>query len=105
MGVSLIKKEEEKQTKKNIWEQFFIVSVAVQLHSNLTDAEKLANLCHILKNGSLKSVVEGLSKSGDHYDEAFTCLKTRYDWSCLIHQAHLRKIIEILASKMKWEGT
>ena len=61
---------------KTFWEQF---TVSVHVRSNLTDAEKLAYLRHALKDGSAKSVVEGLSRSGDHYDEAITCLKTRYD--------------------------
>ena len=77
---------------KTFWEQF---AVSVHLRSNLTDAEKLVYLRHALKDGSAKSVVEGLSRSGDHYDEAITCLKTRYDRPRLIHQAHVRKIIEI----------
>ena len=53
-----------------------------------TDAEKLAYLCHGLMNGSAKSVVEGLSRSGDYYDEAITCLNTRYDRPRSILQAH-----------------
>ena len=81
---------------KMFWEQF---TVSVHVRSNLTDAEKLAYLRHALKDGSAKSVVEGLSRSGDHYDEAITCLKTRYDRPRLIHQAHVRKIIEIPSLK------
>lgn len=81
---------------KTFWEQF---TVSVHIRSKLTDAEKLAYLRHAHKDGSAKSVVEGLSRSGDHYDEAITCLKTRYDRPRLIHQAHVRKIIEIPSLK------
>lgn len=77
---------------KTFWEQF---SVAVHDRSNLTDAEKLAYLRHALKAGSAKSVIEGLSRSGEQYEEAITCLKSRYDRPRLIHQAHVRKILEI----------
>ena len=77
---------------KIFWEQF---RVAVHDRSNLTDSEKLANLRHALKAGSAKTVIEGLSRSGEHYDEAITCLKSRYDRPRLIHQAHVRKILEI----------
>ena len=61
--------------------------------SSLIDSDKLA-YCHALKGGSAKSVIEGLSRSGDHYNEAVTCLKSRYDRPRLIHQAHVRKILE-----------
>ena len=74
---------------KTFWEQF---NVAVHDRSSLTDSEKLAYLRHALKAGSAKSVIEGLSRSGDQYDEAITCLKARFDRPRLIHQAHVRKI-------------
>ena len=77
---------------KTFWEQF---SVAVHDRSNLTHSEKLAYLRHALKAGSAKSVIEGLSRSGEQYDEAITCLKSRYDRPRLIHQAHVRKILEV----------
>ncbi len=44
-----------------------------------------------LISGQAKSVIEGLSQSGDQYAEA---LKARYDRPRLIHQAHARKIYE-----------
>ena len=77
---------------KTFWEQF---DVSVHDRSNLTDSEKLAYLRHTLKDGSAKTVIEGLSRSGEYYDEAITCLKSRYDRPRLIHQAHVRKILEI----------
>ena len=81
------------------WEQF---GVSVHGRSNLADSEKLAYLRHALKGGSAKSVIEGLSRSGDHYNEAITCLKSRYDRPRLIHQAHVQKILEVPNLK---EGT
>lgn len=73
------------------WEQFV---VSVHARSNLTDTEKLAYLRHALKGGGAKGVIEGLSRSRDHYNEAVTCLKSRYDRPRLIHQAHVQKILE-----------
>ncbi len=32
-----------------------------------------------------RNAIEGLSHSGDNYDEAVKCLKARYDWLRLIH--------------------
>ena len=81
---------------KTFWEQF---DVAVHDRSNLTDTEKLAYLRHALKDGTAKSVIEGLSRSGEHYEEAISCLKLRYDRPRLIHQAHVRKILEIPSLK------
>ena len=77
---------------KTFWEQF---KVAVHVQPNLSDSEKLAYLRHALKAGSAKSVIEGLSRSGEHYEEAIECLKSRYDKPRLIHQTHVRKILEI----------
>ena len=41
-----------------------------------------------------KHVVEGLSGSGDHYEEAVQCLKKLYDRPRLIHQAHVRAVLD-----------
>lgn len=75
------------------WEQF---SVAVHSRSDLLDSEKLV---HAVKDGAAKGVIEGLSRSGDCYDEAVECLKSRYNRPRLIHQAHVRKILEVPALK------
>lgn len=77
---------------RSFWEQF-----CVSLHdrSNLSDPEKLVYLQqHSLKNGSAKRAIEGLSRSGEHYIEAIECLKARYDRPRLIHQTHVRMILE-----------
>ncbi len=52
-----------------------------------------------MKDGSAKGVIEGLSHSGEQYAEAVECLQVRYDRPRLIHQAHVRKIIEVPALK------
>ncbi len=76
---------------KTFWEQF---SVSVDARSNLTDSEKLAYLRHALKGGNAKTVIEGLSRSGEHYSEAIACLKSRYNRPRSIHQAHIQRILE-----------
>ncbi len=73
------------------WEQFKIL---VHYRVNLTDSGKLTYLRHALKGGTAKSVIEGLSRSGEHFTEAITCLKSRYNKPHLIHQAHVSKIVE-----------
>ena len=77
---------------KSFWEQFCI---SVHDQTNLSDPEKLLYLQHSLKDGSAKDTIEGLSRSGDHYAEAIECLKSRYDTPRLIHQTHVRKILDI----------
>ena len=52
-------------------------------------------LRHALKDGTAKKVIEGLSRSGDQYTEVVTCLRSRYDRPRLIHQTHVKKIVEI----------
>ena len=48
----------------SFWEQFH---VAIHSRTSLSKAEKLAYLQSSLKDGSAKSVIHGLSQSGDHY--------------------------------------
>ena len=61
---------------------------------NLSDAEKLVYLQQSLRNGSAKSAIDGLSRSGEYYAEAVKCLKSRYDRPRLIHQTYVRVILE-----------
>ena len=74
------------------WEQF---TVSVHDRPHLSKAEKLAYLRHSLKDGAAKGIIEGLSKSGDQYDEAIKCLRDRFNRPKLIHEAHVQRIIEI----------
>ena len=76
---------------QTFWEQFY---VAIHSQADLPEAQKLAYLRQALKDGSAKSTIEGLSRSGEQYGEAVECLRARYDRPRLIHQAHVRKIIE-----------
>ena len=47
-----------------------------------------------VKHGTAKNANEGLSLSGDHYQEAVDCLMSRYNQPRLIHRAHVRVIME-----------
>ena len=84
---------------KSFWEQF---CVSVHDRTNLSTSEKLVYLQHALKDGSAKHTIEGLSRSGEYYAEAVECLKSRYDRPRLIHQTHVRMILEAPSLK---EGT
>lgn len=75
----------------SFWEQF---CVSVHSRPNLTNSEKLLYLQHALKDGTAKHVIEGLSRSGEHYAEAVECLNSGYDRVRLIHQTHVRMILE-----------
>ena len=76
---------------KSFWEQF---CVSVHRRTNLSDSEKLVYLQHALKGGSAKQVIEGLSRSGEYYAEAIESLQSRFDRPRLIHQTHVRMILE-----------
>ena len=39
-------------------------------------------------------VIEGLAQTGDTYKEAISCLQSRYNRPRLIHQAHVRAMLE-----------
>ena len=84
---------------RTFWEQF---RVSIHDRSNLSDSDKLVYLQHALKNGSAKSTIEGLSQSGECYMEAVDCLKSRYDHPRLVHQTHVKMILDAAALK---EGT
>ena len=81
---------------KSFWEQF---CVSVHDRSTLSNSEKLVYLQNALKDGTAKHVIEGLSRSGEYYAEAIDCLKSRYDRPRLIHQTHVRMILEAPALK------
>ena len=81
---------------RSFLEQF---TISVHSQTKLSNTEKLAYLKHAVKEGSARYVVEGLSGSGDHYSEAVECLRKRYDRPRLIHQAHVRAILEAPALK------
>ena len=73
------------------WEQY---NISVHSKKQLTNTEKLAYLKNALKGGAAKHVIEGLTGSGDHYEEAIECLQKRYNRPRLIHQAHVRAILD-----------
>ena len=76
----------------------------LQVHdrSNLSNAEKIVYLQHAIKDRSAKNAIEGLSHSGDNYDKAVECLKSRFDRPRLIHRTHVQMIVDALPLK---EGT
>lgn len=76
---------------RNFWEQFVI---SVHSRTTLSDSEKLVYLQQALQGGSAKNAVEGLSRSGENYEEAIQCLTAHYDRPRLIHQAHVKAILE-----------
>ena len=84
---------------QTFWEQF---SVTIHDPTDISDTEKLVYLRHSLKDGSAKSIIEGLSRSGKQYVEAIESLKSRYSHPQLIHQTHVQKINEVPSLR---EGT
>lgn len=75
----------------SFWEQF---NIAIHSKEQLTDAEKLAYLKDSLKDGPARHAIEGLAQTAENYEEAITCLRKRYDRPRLIHQAHVRAVVE-----------
>ena len=81
---------------RSFWEQF---NVTIHSHTTLTDTEKMTYLQGSIKDGPAKSIIDGLSQCGDNYLEAIETLKARYDRPRVVHQAHVRSIVE--ASSLK----
>ena len=51
-------------------------------------------LRHSVKDGTTRGVIEGLSRLGEYYAEAIESLKKRYNRPRLVHQTHVRMILE-----------
>ena len=51
-------------------------------------------LQNAIKDGSAKNAIEGLSHSGDNYEEAIECLKSRYNRLRLIQRTHVQLITD-----------
>ena len=62
--------------------------------TSLSNADKLVYLQQAIRSGSTRSAIEELSHSGDQSPEAVSCLKSRYNRPHLIHQAHVRSIMD-----------
>ena len=60
----------------------------------MSDAEKLVYLQQSLRDSPAKRSIEGLSRSGECYQEAIECLKSQYDRPRLIHPPHVCMILE-----------
>ena len=76
---------------QQFWEQF---RVSIHSRKGLSNAERLVYLQQAIKQGSARSAIEGLSQSGDQYEEAVECLRARYNRPRLIHRAHVRTIMD-----------
>ena len=77
------------------WEQF-----KVSVHKrNIPDSEKLVYLQSAVKDGTAKGVIEGLTRSGEFYSETIKNLCARYDRPRLIHQTHIKIIMDVPAVK------
>jgi hypothetical protein len=85
---------------RQFWEQYCI---SVHDRTNLTNSEKMVYLRHALKNGSAKAIIEGLAQSGEQYAEAIECLTSHFDHPRLIHQTHVRMILET-PQLQDWSG-
>ena len=68
---------------------------------SISDSEKLVYLRHSLNDGTAKSLIEGLSRSGECYQEAIKCLKSRYNRPRLTDQTYVRKLLIVHLSKME----
>ena len=77
---------------KSFWDQFL---VSIHDRTDLANAEKImVYLQNALKDNAARCTIGGLTKSGEHYEEAVRCLQARYDRPRMVHQAHVRRIID-----------
>ena len=75
---------------RSVWEQS---NVSDHSKDWLSVAEKLAYLRHVVKDGPVKHVIEGW-ESGNNYAEAVECLRKHYDHPRLLHENHVKAIID-----------
>ena len=76
---------------RQFWEQF---CVSVHDRTTLSNAEKLVYLQHSLKDGSAKHIIQGFCQSDEQYSEAVECLIARFDRPRLLHQTHVKMLVE-----------
>ena len=76
---------------KNFWEQFY---VSVHDQATIPKEENLMYLQNAIKDETAKSLIAGLTRSSEHYDEAIKCLQERYNHPRQVHQTHVRHIVE-----------
>ena len=69
--------------------------MAIHTKEQLQEVEKLAYLRDTLKNGPAKNVIKGLEQTAESYQEAIRCLQECYNRPRLIHQVHIRAILEV----------
>ena len=81
---------------RQFWDQF---TVAVHSKTSLSNAEKTVYLQQAIKDGTAKNAIEGLSHSGDNYEEAVECLRSRYNRPRLIQRTHVQLIVDTLPLK------
>lgn len=81
---------------QTFWEQF---SIAIHDRKDISNTQKLVYLRQSLKDGTAKSSIEGLSSSGEQYDEAVASLKDRYNRPRVLHQSHVKQIYELTSLK------
>ena len=94
--LSILKFDGDVLNWRTFWEQF---GVSIHSRTQLSDAHKLAYLKDALKDGPAERITQGLAQTAGTYDEAIECLLNRYDRPRLIHQAHVRAIMETLSLK------
>lgn len=56
-----------------------LVSLCMDVRASQTQRSSHSYLRHAFKGGSAKYVIDGLSRTGDHYNKAIACLQSRYD--------------------------
>ena len=62
--------------------------------TNIPKEKKLMYLQNDIQDKTAKSLIAGLTKLSDHYDEVVKCLKERYNRPHQIHQMHVCRIVE-----------
>lgn len=68
--------------------------VGIHEQKGLSNPEKLLYLRQAVDGGPAAQVIEGLSHTGDQYEEAVACLKNRYDQPRAVHEAYVKVIVE-----------
>ena len=61
--------------------------------------EKLTYLQDTLKGSPARFMIQGLTRTSENYEEAFKCLKERYDRPRLVQEEHIRSIMDTVPVK------
>ena len=82
--------------RRSFWKQF---NDTIHSKTGFNDMERLMYLRDALKDGPGRFVIQGLTWTSESYKEAIKCVKEHYNRPWLVHEEHVRSIVDAVPVK------